>query len=386
MQPKDRFYTNFAGLRVATTPGFEARTLVPYDRLFKAKGTHPESKHLRALVAGVDPATKTVTYTPIDAATGQPVTSATASLTYDYLVLATGANYSEPIKLSNYGIAQARPRIIEVQNAVQASNSIVVVGGGVTGVELAGELCAVGKKVTLVHSGERLLDTKAGGPPFPQKFMERTRARLEGLGAKVILKSRAERPSGDDVTWIGSGVAKSATAGASFNLKLSTGASVATDLAFFVTGATPNTSFLKSGALASTLDETGRVKVELTYQVKGHRNIFAIGDCCASPDAKSAWLIAGQAGIVSENVARLAKAATANHNKEPTLKKGKATGVGGIALIPFGTKHGVGLLPFGMVGDKFTSGIKGKDVFTAMAAGGLGYTNINEVVAINNKA
>eukprot|EP00955_Chlamydomonas_euryale_P065731 359328-Chlamydomonas_euryale.AAC.10 len=49
----------------------------------------------------------------------------------------------------------------ETSAKVAAAKNIVIVGGGPVGVELAGEILEyyVGKKITLVHSGERLLES-----------------------------------------------------------------------------------------------------------------------------------------------------------------------------------------------------------------------------------
>jgi NADH dehydrogenase FAD-containing subunit len=69
---------------------------------------------------------------------------------------------------------------------VKAADSILIIGGGPVGVELAGEIVVdfPTKKVTLIQSGDRLIDFL--GP----KASEKTLKWLQSRNVEVILNDR----------------------------------------------------------------------------------------------------------------------------------------------------------------------------------------------------
>ncbi|KAE8706656.1 apoptosis-inducing factor-like protein A-like [Hibiscus syriacus] len=71
---------------------------------------------------------------------------------YDYLVIATGHMDLVPMTKTE--------RFINIKQKIQSADSILIVGGGPTVVELAGEIATdfPDKKVRLVHKGARLLE------------------------------------------------------------------------------------------------------------------------------------------------------------------------------------------------------------------------------------
>ena len=118
---------------------------------------------------------------------------------WDYLVLATGSSYPAPLKpASAHQTGRVRARQIMRQNrvegfaaaAVQISRAkhVLVIGGGVVGVELAAELAITAgrapQRVTLVHSRKRLMDN------LPVEASERARRWLERQGVEVIVGER----------------------------------------------------------------------------------------------------------------------------------------------------------------------------------------------------
>jgi NADH dehydrogenase/putative oxidoreductase len=202
---------------------------------------------------------------------------------YDYLVLATGARHSyfgrdewEPLAPGLKKIDDAtdiRRRLLvafeQAENAEDAEEqarwlTFIVVGGGPTGVELAGaiaELASHGMerefrnidpthaKVILVQSGARLL------PAFPEKLSEATELALTSLGVEVATNSRVEQIDQHGVV-IGERRIEARTT-------------------FWAAGvaASPAAKWLKVES-----DRAGRVKVEEDLSVPGLPNVFAIGD------------------------------------------------------------------------------------------------------------
>ena len=202
---------------------------------------------------------------------------------YDYLVLATGAAHSyfgrddwaphAPGLKRVEDATEVRRRLLtafeqaEVTDdpAEQASLlTFLIVGGGPTGVELAGAIAELAKfgmekdfrrfdpaaaRVILVQAGPRLL------PTFAEDLSQRTRQALEKLGVQVLVDSRVE--SIDD-----SGVRVN-------------GEPIAARTVLWAAGvvASPAAKWLGADA-----DPAGRVKVGPDLSVPGLPTVFAIGD------------------------------------------------------------------------------------------------------------
>jgi NADH dehydrogenase FAD-containing subunit len=143
--------------------------------------------------------------------------------------------------------------------------SVLIVGGGLIGTELAGDLAWYKKKanssapvkVTLVHSKEHLC------PEMTPKAAAMVQRKLTKLGVTVLLNDKAE-PSDDGATW---------------TLK-STGKVLEANTVVTTMGNTPISSFLDS----SWLNEQGWVEVDDNFKVKAAASgkIFCIGDCCTA--------------------------------------------------------------------------------------------------------
>ena len=173
-------------------------------------------------------------------------------------------------------------------------NSLVVVGGGVIGLELGSVWARLGAKVTVVE----YLDTILGG--------------MDGEVAKqfqrMLAKQGIEFRLGSKVT----GVAKGKK-GATVTFEPVKGGAAETIEADAVLIATGRKAFTDSAGLAEAgvaLDERGRVKIDghLQTNVPG---IYAIGDVIAGPmlahkaedeGVAVAEIIAGQAGHVNYDV------------------------------------------------------------------------------------
>jgi NADH dehydrogenase len=225
--------------------------------------------------------------TDVDVAAREVVTSA-GRLPYDTLVLATGAGHDY---FGNDDWARFAPGLKRVEDAVrirarvlmafeQAELSVdpterarlltfVIVGGGPTGVEMAGAIAEVARhalredfrridprraRILLVEAGPRVL----GG--FPYHLSDYTRAALARLGVEVI----TDRPvTGCDARGVDLGEERIEAA----TLVWAAGVK-----------ASPAARWL-----GAAHDRAGRVEVAADLTVPGHPEIFAIGDTAAVP-------------------------------------------------------------------------------------------------------
>jgi NADH:quinone reductase (non-electrogenic) len=205
---------------------------------------------------------------------------------YDALVLAAGAGHSyfghddwEPLAPSLKTLEDAleiRRRVLlayeeaerERDGAEQrALLTSVVIGGGPTGVELAGALAEIARET--IARDFRLIDpTKArivlleGGPrvlaSFPDPLPARAAAALTRIGVEVRTDATVTRVTPDAV-WVGGEQIRART--------VLWAAGVA---------AAPLTR-----TLGVPLDRAGRVLVERDLSIPGHPEAFAIGDLCS---------------------------------------------------------------------------------------------------------
>jgi putative oxidoreductase len=206
---------------------------------------------------------------------------------FDYLVLATGASHSyfgkdewEPFAPGLKRVEDAtevRRRVLLAFELAEGTNdpderrrllTFLVVGGGPTGVELAGAIAELARKglekdfrhidpasarIILVQSGARLL------PAFAPRLSRQAQSGLEALGVEVRLQSRVERIDADGV--------------------LVSGERIAARTVLWAAGVVASPAARWLGVPA---DNAGRVKVGTDLSVPGLPDVFAIGDTALS--------------------------------------------------------------------------------------------------------
>lgn len=254
------------------------------------------------------------------------------SIPYDYLVIATGHADSTPESRKN--------RLEEFQQdnqKIKSSSAILIVGGGPTGVELAGEIVVdyPEKKVTLVHKGSRLLEFI--GP----KASTKTLKWLTSRKVDVLLNQRVDLDSVSE----GNNV-----------YTTSTGEKITADCHFVCVGKPVGSSWLKESILSESLDKYGRLIVDENLRVRGRKNVFAIGDITDIPEIKQGFLAQAHALVVTKNLNFLIKGAP-----ESKLKIYKPSSA--IAVVSLGRKQAVAQLPFLTVSGCLPGLIKSKDLF-----------------------
>jgi NADH dehydrogenase len=254
--------------------------------------------------------------TAIDAAQKRVILDEGDALPYDYLVVATGATHSyfghddwqsvAPGLKTVEDALEIRKRILtafeEAERARDAATqrewlTFIIVGGGATGVELAGAISEVAfhaltrdfrridphqARVMLVEGAPYILGS------YPEVLREKARRQLADLGVQVHVdakvtaidaggvrvhfKSGEERIAARTVLW-GAGVAASPLA----------------------------------RSLGVPLDKAGRVLVTATLNAPGHPDVFVIGDLAAVKQ-KSGQLVPGVAPAAMQEGTYVAQA------------------------------------------------------------------------------
>jgi len=215
---------------------------------------------------------------------------------FDYLVIASGSTYSVPIKhnvIRSTRASELRRHATRVADA----KSILIIGGGFVGVELAAEIAEKnnGKQITIIDPNTRVMSR---GNPKASAYAQRW---LERHGVKLLFGERVKKSTKTGVV-------------------TDKGTKLHADVIFLCTGIAPNSAFIK-GALKACLDERGFVKVDETMRACGVSNVFAAGDVTAVREEKTAHNAEHHATIVVENIRRLdaGKPLNTYHNVPRTM-------------------------------------------------------------------
>ncbi|KAF5767836.1 putative NADH:ubiquinone reductase (non-electrogenic) [Helianthus annuus] len=259
IDPKEYLEIPWASLRGMVEPGFAERSLIQHKDYLTGS---------RLIVSNA-----------VDIRESEVLTSEGRLIPYDYLVIATG--HGDPLPKTRAD----RLKQYQAENEkIKAAQSILIVGGGPTGVELAGEIAVdfPEKKMTLVHNGYRLLEFL--GPKASKKTLDwLTSRRVEvKLEQTVNLEGVAEE---------GSKV-----------YKTSAGEIIRADCLFLCTGKPLASSWLKNTILGDSLDDNGSLVVDGNLRVKGRKNIFAVGDITNIKEMKQGHLAKKQASAAAKNL------------------------------------------------------------------------------------
>ena len=204
-------------------------------------------------------------------------------ITYDYLILATGAshNYFGHNEFAEYApglksladAEAARNKILQAFELAEAEEdparhqdllTFVLVGAGPTGVEMAGALAILVR--TALKSDFRRIDPTSArillvdmAPkvlgPFSESLSKAAKQRLEKLGVEVLLGHSVDQIDADGIVVAGERIASKTV--------------------IWTAGVAPSPA---GRWLNVETDRAGRVRIQKDLTVPGHSEIFVVGD------------------------------------------------------------------------------------------------------------
>jgi NADH dehydrogenase len=288
--------------QVASAGLEESSILFPLRKIFQ----HYKDFHLRKVeVESVD-------------TINNSLTTSSGEIKYDYLVLAHGATnayfgsaqmqkYSRGMKTIAEVLDLRNSLLMNFENALTARNdeerdmlmSIVIIGGGPSGVEIAGALAEMNKyvlekdypefkeiraKIYLIEAVDRVLSTMS------KQSSDKARVFLEKMGVHVLANTRA---TGCDEKTV----------------FLDSGENINTGMIIWTAGIQGNTT---KGINNECFTGNGRIKVDSYSRVNGYSNVFAIGDISQQSGGKYpkghpqvAQVAIQQAKLLAENLGRM---------------------------------------------------------------------------------
>jgi NADH dehydrogenase FAD-containing subunit len=326
IEKREQFFHNVGLLRAAVDARWLQKLYIPYNHL---------------LINGQIVNSKVEEATPEEV-----VLEDGRRLKFDFLILATGGSSPFSANMASDKVADSGVKVQLVNEHIAKAKSILLIGAGPVGIELAGEIASryPGKPVTLIDPGDRLM------PAFHPQLGKRLYLGLQKLGVKILFGEKLANVPAET----------NATRPEQPQLReyiTQKGARIKADVHFICFGMLLNTQYLLPH-LSSIIDKRMQVIVNSHLQAAGYHQIFAVGDIVNTREPKLITTADAHARIVALNIQRLA---VNDQNLADYHPKTAAT-----VIVPLGTTGGAVQLPVGkkgiVLGAWAASRLKGKSL------------------------
>lgn len=338
---RDQYFYNLGALRALTKPEMIEHIWLPYDNIFQ----HPHNKVIVGDVTSVYP--------------NAAILKDGRKLDFDSLLVATGSVYPQPCKADTTSSAEGKAELYTYSKLIKTADSILIIGGGPTGVGLAAEIATrhPKKNVLIVHSGDRLLSTSSNSKSMSRKAYKK----LKSMGVKVFLNEKVIIPDNEPLTyriecrW----------------LKTTRGRMLFSNLQFLCNGITFHTSLMDTLDPASRdryIDsKTNQIKVLPTMQINHPELpwIFSAGDVCNTDGEKQAYRADSQGNHVAKCMARMAQSWARGDGQWFDVHLKQWHDPAQFMSVAMGPTGGVTDTPWIVLGDTPTRIMKSKELFLA---------------------
>ncbi|KIM99788.1 hypothetical protein OIDMADRAFT_55692 [Oidiodendron maius Zn] len=248
VSPSTHYQHKVGAPRALSQPDLVDKVFVPLADSFAGYGSKLE--HVQGEAVALEPSSKRITVSGLNDSRSQ--------VTYDSLIIATGVRSASPLWTLHGQHTISADALHETSAAIDRAKTILIAGGGATGVETAGEIGSHwrGKDVTILSGSTQLLanlkDMNVG---------KKAETQLHNLNVKTEHMTKV--------------TSASKTAEGKMLLMFNNGTTREVDVYIDATGGTPNTSFLPT----EWLDSRGKVNTDVaTLRGTGAAGVYAIGD------------------------------------------------------------------------------------------------------------
>jgi len=277
------------------TPGI-LRTILEPSHMEKIQSTHKDYLKKSKIVIG-----------NVSDVSEKYVKVKNKKIDFDYLIISSGSDYSDPIKEPEFIPATRAKDLARSHEKLRKAKDVLIVGGGLVGVELAAEICThyKDKNVIVCHSRDELINRNQ---PKAKRYAEKF---LMNHGVKIIFGERGKKKKGNF-------------------LITEKGTKIHADMMFMCIGIKSNYEFMKKH-FSRFLTERNQIKVNNHLQIEEFKNIFSGGDISGVKEEKTAQSAGRQAETIIRNIYNLEDKKPLepySHRKRPMLiSLGKRSGI-----------------------------------------------------------
>ena len=329
VEQRDQFVHHAAALRAAVDPVWENAIFLPYSYLLQ------RGKVIQGTVSRLEGTTVHIFgQEPIEA---------------DYVVLATGSNYAFPAKHTSSENKVAKARLEQLHANLKHADTVLIIGAGTVGLELAGELAHSfpGMHIELVEREDKILPHRG----YTEEFRDEILRQVSDLDMDIHLNTTVQTLPPTSVGELGR-----------FEVTTTDGDTIEADMWFKCYGSTTATGYLTGTTYQDLLTPSGTIEVEPTLQLIGHPRVYAVGDVSAIDDSDRADVARQQARVAIANIA------TQIDGGEPDVVYERAKEW---VVVPLGPDGGASQLLDShgntrVVGEQQTAEIKGSDLMVSV--------------------
>jgi NADH dehydrogenase FAD-containing subunit len=198
-------------------------------------------------------------------------------ISYDYLVIASGCKYTQLFRQHNVITTERGQTLRDQHEKLKKAKKILIVGGGIVGVEAAGEIVHgfPGTAVTIVHSRDQLVQNSS------PRVVAAVTNWLVRHGVNIVYGERIQEAKGK-------------------KFLTKSGKELAADIVLLCVGNRPNVDYLSK----ELLDERTCVLTDEYLRLSGKENVFVGGDVTNIKEAKLAQNAQKHAGVIADNIRR----------------------------------------------------------------------------------
>ncbi len=188
----------------------------------------------------------------------------TSSIAYDKLILAPGASPLRPplpgIELPQVLTLRNLQDMDRIKTAAANASHVSIIGAGFIGLEMAEQLHAIGKQVSIIELQKQVL------PQLDHEMVRPLETSLRERGIELIL---------------GDGIDGFSSQSSGIGVQLKSGRTLATELVILSIGVRPESGLARDAGL--TLGPRGHIVVD-AWQRTSDPDIYAAGDACETED------------------------------------------------------------------------------------------------------
>ncbi|KAM0254005.1 hypothetical protein ACHAQJ_006975 [Trichoderma viride] len=270
VEPNSHFQFTWVLPRFCVVKGHEHKAFIPYGG-YLAGAPEGSYQWVKNKVTDIDQTT-----VKLDSEEAIP---------YEFLVIATGSGVRDglPSRVNAPDKLQGMKLLQEMQQNIELAKTVVIVGGGAAGVEVATDAKDLypEKRVILIHSRDAVMHR------FGKSLQKAAHEGLERLGVELILEERV--------------VDEDAASGV---VTLKSGRQITCDFFMNCTGQRPLSDVI-ANLSPNSISSTGHIKVKPSLQITDDSlpNVYTCGDVAdtntPNPNARSAM---HQATVVADNI------------------------------------------------------------------------------------